>query len=74
MASHKRARICYTLAGEGELQHRATPGSPIVVRPLRPGDVVLIQAGVSHRVQNKHADETLRLIILGLTSDHAERP
>lgn len=59
-------RIYYVVAGEGMLYHRPTPGSPIVARPLRPGDACLVRAGAYHHLENKSEEATLRLIVVGL--------
>lgn len=58
--------IVYVLAGEGQLHHRPTPGSPVLARVLRPGDAALIRAGEYHRVENSHPQAELRLLVLGL--------
>jgi quercetin dioxygenase-like cupin family protein len=59
--------ILYVITGEGVLHHRPTPGSPVLTRPLRPGDAALVHAGEYHRVA-ADAGEALRLIVLGLRS------
>ena len=59
-------RIYYVIAGAGMLYHRPTPGSPIVARPLRPGDACLIRAGEYHHLENKSEEAALRLIVVGL--------
>ncbi|MFP4395365.1 MAG: cupin domain-containing protein [Anaerolineales bacterium] len=59
-------RIYYVIAGVGMLYHRPTPGSPIVARPLRPGDACWVRAGEYHHLENKSEETTLRLIVVGL--------
>ncbi|MGC9399527.1 MAG: cupin domain-containing protein [Anaerolineae bacterium] len=66
MAAHAEQRILYVIAGDGMLHHRPNDGSPIVTRPLRPGDAALIRAGEHHRIANV-SEKVLRLLILGLT-------
>ncbi len=66
MQSHTELdEVIYVLDGEGMLHHRPTDGSPVLARPLRPGDAALIYAGEYHSVANSDAGE-LRLIVLGL--------
>ncbi len=57
--------LFYTLSGSGELRHRPTPGSPVIVRPLRPGDAALVRGGEYHSIANRGA-EPLRLLVIGL--------
>ncbi len=45
--------ILYVVAGEGMLYHRLTDGSPVIARPLRPGDAVLVRGGIYHSIANK---------------------
>ena len=59
-------RIYYVVAGAGMLYHRPTPGSPIVARPLRPGDACLIRAGEYHHIENRSEEAALRWIVVGL--------
>ncbi|MBN1487487.1 MAG: cupin domain-containing protein [Anaerolineae bacterium] len=59
--------IFYVISGEGILHHRPTPGSPVIARPLRPGDVVLVYSGEYHSLSNPAEEESLRLIVIGLT-------
>ena len=66
MQAHPADEIFYILSGEGLLHHRPTLGSPVITRPLRPGDAVLVRGGEYHRVANPSAEEGLRLIALGL--------
>ncbi len=61
-----RDEIFYVIAGQGQLRHSSTPGSPVVARPLRPGDAVLVRGGEYHSVANLSTAEELRLIVLGL--------
>jgi mannose-6-phosphate isomerase-like protein (cupin superfamily) len=58
--------VLYVIAGEGQLHHRPTAGSPVLARVLRPGDAVLIHAGELHRVENTSNTTELRLLVLGL--------
>ncbi len=60
--------IFYVVAGAGYFYHRPTDGSPVVTRPLRPGDAVLVRGGAYHNVANEDGTEDLRLIVLGLRS------
>ncbi len=66
--------IFYVVAGEGMLYHRPTDGSPVIARPLRPGDAVLIRGGEYHCVANGAPPEgkPLRLIVIGLESRNIE--
>ena len=57
--------ILYVIVGQGMLHHRPDTGSPILARPLRPGDAVLIQSGEYYSITNE-ATEALRVIVLGL--------
>ncbi len=57
--------VLYVIAGEGRLYHRPDESSPVVARPLRPGDAVLIRGGELHSVANTGEAE-LHLMILGL--------
>lgn len=68
MKAQSEDRILYVIRGHGELHHRPDDGSPMVARPLRPGDAVLIRAGEHHRIANV-SEETLRLLVLGLAHD-----
>jgi len=58
--------ILYVIAGEGMLHHRPTPGSPVVARPLRPGDAALVRGGEYHNITNTSDDSELRFIVIGL--------
>jgi len=57
--------ILYVIAGQGILYHHPNAGSPVLARPLRPGDAALIQNGEYFNVANE-TTEALRLIIVGL--------
>jgi mannose-6-phosphate isomerase-like protein (cupin superfamily) len=70
MTSQSEACILYVIEGRGQLHHRSDDGSPIVARPLRPGDAALIRAGEHHCVVNG-SEERLRLFVLGLTHVHS---
>ncbi len=66
--------ILYVITGEGMLYHRPTDGSPVIARPLRPGDAVLIRGGEYHCIANggttadtdQPAEKPLRLMVIGL--------
>ena len=58
--------IFYVLSGAGELCHRPTPGSPVIVRALRPGDAALVRNGEYHSLANRSTETPLRLIVIGL--------
>lgn len=58
--------LLYVLAGNGQLHHRPSSGSPVLARVLRPGDAALIRAGEYHRVENTAPTADLRLLVLGL--------
>jgi hypothetical protein len=58
--------VIYVIEGCGELAHRPTTGSPVLVRPLRPGDAALIEAGELVRLSNIAPSGRLRLMVLGL--------
>lgn len=67
MQAHpKTLELFYVLSGDGELRHRPTPGSPVIVRALRPGDAALVRNGEYHSVANRSAEADLRLIVVGL--------
>ncbi len=57
--------IIYVAAGHGMLHHRPDDGSPVVARPLRPGDAAVIQAEELYDVSNPETEE-LWLMVLGL--------
>ena len=65
-AQAERDTVIYVVAGRGELAHRPTTGSPRVVRPLRPGDAALIEAGELYSLSNAGIGPSMRLMILGL--------
>ncbi len=58
--------IYYVVSGTGMLYHRPTDGSPVIARPLRPGDAVLVCGDEYHSVANTTETAALRLIVLGL--------
>ena len=66
MQAHPADEIFYVIAGEGFLHHHPAPGSPVITRPLRPGDALLVRGGEYHRILNGSEEEGLRLIVLGL--------
>ncbi len=57
--------IFYVIAGHGMLHHRPNYGSPVIARPLHPGDAVLVRGGEYHSLAND-GTEPLRLLVLGL--------
>lgn len=59
-------KIYYVVDGQGMLYHRPTDGSPVVARPLRPGDAALIRGDEYHSIANESAEDDVRLIVLGL--------
>ncbi len=61
--------VLYVIEGYGELDHRPSAGSPMLVRPLRPGDAALIQANELYRIENRSSDAPVRLMMLGLRTD-----
>lgn len=60
--------LLVVIEGRGMLRHRPTPGSPIIVRPLRPGDAALIAEAELFDVENVDAAAPLRIILLGLVT------
>jgi mannose-6-phosphate isomerase-like protein (cupin superfamily) len=62
-------QILYVVQGQGMLYHRPADGSPVLARPLRPGDAALIRSGEYHSVANEAAEGELRLIVLGLRQE-----
>lgn len=60
--------VVYVIAGAGQLRHRPTEGSPVIVRPLRPGDLALIAGTELFSIANTSESEPLHLITLGLKS------
>ncbi len=57
--------VYYVVSGQGMLYHRPTDGSPVIARPLRPGDAVLVRGDEVHNIANE-TDADVRLIVLGL--------
>ena len=57
--------IVYVLEGCGALNHRPTAGSPVVVRPLRPGDAALVAGSELYGLENVDAVVALRVILTG---------
>ncbi|HNT74648.1 MAG TPA: cupin domain-containing protein [Anaerolineae bacterium] len=57
--------VLYGVAGCGMVCHRSQPGSPVLARPLRPGDAVLIRGTEYYNIVNEGVEE-VRLIVLGL--------
>lgn len=66
-AQSEQDTILYVLSGKGQLLHRPSPGSPNIVRPLRPFDAVLIRAKERFSIINTSETTPLRMIMLGLT-------
>lgn len=58
--------LLYVIAGGGTLHHRPTDGSPVIARPLRPGDAALIRSGEYHSFANEAGPDDLRLIVVGV--------
>ncbi|MBN1875388.1 MAG: cupin domain-containing protein [Anaerolineae bacterium] len=58
--------IVYVIAGQGMLYHCPTDGSPVLARPLRPGDAALIRGEELHSVANVMETGELRLLVLGV--------
>jgi hypothetical protein len=67
-AATDHALIVTVISGEGVLYHRPTDGSPVVARPLRVGDAVLVYPGELLSLANE-AEAELRLMIVGLYWD-----
>ena len=59
------AVVIVAISGDGMLYHRSTDGSPVVARPLRPGDAALVYQGELFSLANE-ADVPLRVMMLGL--------
>ncbi len=64
--AHTVDRILYVIAGEGRLYYRAHNGAPHIARPLRPGDLVHLPAGIWHSFAQEGPTAPLRLILLEL--------
>jgi len=60
--------LLVVLEGRGMLKHRPTPGSPIAVRPLRPGDAAFIAETELFDVENIDTATSLRVILVGLAT------
>lgn len=58
--------LLYVISGNGVLHHRPTDGSPVIARPLRPGDAALIRSGEYHSFANEAGPDDLRLLIVSL--------
>jgi mannose-6-phosphate isomerase-like protein (cupin superfamily) len=61
--------LLYVVGGRGMIYHRSSTGSPVVARPLRPGDVVLVEATELYSLAHTGAAEPLRLIVVGLREE-----
>lgn len=69
-----RDTLIYVIEGEGMLTHHPSPGSPLLARPLRPGDAALIAGDEHYSLTNLHTDVSLRLILVGLTPPQLTGP
>ena len=58
-------RIVYSLAGEGMLYHRACVGCPMIARPLRERDAVLIQSNELYSIANDTDEQPYRFLLVG---------
>lgn len=58
--------LIYVMSGEGQLHHRPHDGSPVMTRPLRPGDAALIRCGERYAWAHAGAQAALRLLVVGL--------
>ena len=61
----EHALVITTISGEGMLYHRPTDGSPVVARPLRAGDAVLVYQHELFNLANE-AEAPFRVVMLGL--------
>ncbi|MBN1247901.1 MAG: cupin domain-containing protein [Anaerolineae bacterium] len=61
-----RDTILFVIAGRGTLSHRASLGVPVVQRPLREGDVVLIAGDERYSLANDDALSALYVLALHL--------
>ena len=59
-------RILYVIAGQGRGYTRPHAGAPYLARPRRPGDLMVIPAGVRHTIAQDLGDAPLRLLLLEL--------
>lgn len=59
-------KIYHVTSGQGMLYHRPTDGAPVIARPLRPGDAVLVHGDELHNIANETPVDDLRVIVLGL--------
>lgn len=59
-------KIYYVIDGQGMFYHRPTDGSPVLARPLRPGDAVLVRGDEYHNIANQDTERDVRLIVVGL--------
>ncbi len=64
-AASDYAVVVTVISGDGMLYHRPTDGSPVVARPLRAGDAVLIYQDELFSLANE-GEAPLRLMMLGL--------
>lgn len=59
-------RLYYVTGGQGMLYHRPTDGAPVIARPMRPCDAVLVRGDELHSLANETKDAELRVIVVGL--------
>ncbi|MBN2005611.1 MAG: cupin domain-containing protein [Anaerolineae bacterium] len=57
--------VLYVIAGNGMLHHRPDDGSPVIARPLRPGDAVVVRSEELYCLSNPETED-LWLLVLGL--------
>ncbi len=62
--------VLYVIAGHGMLHHRPDDGSPVIARPLRPGDAAVIQGAELYSVSNLETEE-LQVMVVGLLKREA---
>lgn len=58
--------LLYVIKGEGMLHHRPSTGSPVVARPLRPGDALMVEGDERYRLMNTQPAASLQVIVVGL--------
>ena len=59
-------KIYYVIGGQGILYHHPSYGAPMIARPLRPGDAVLVREDELHSLANETVDIELRVVVVGL--------
>lgn len=60
--------ILVILVGRGVLNHRPTEGSPVVARPLREGDAVLVSGDELYSIANSGLQAPLKALMLRLAA------